>query len=115
MQVRLKPYVPFSHGALTHVLFRGTEAGMITPRAESTAFSLEDGTLRPEKIDAYCDSLAFDLALDEGRQAMDRNRLASHILMFATTQCAELQEVPSIEGVCNWIICHLVLNASPGE
>ncbi|CVL02378.1 uncharacterized protein FPRN_08069 [Fusarium proliferatum] len=99
MQVRLKPYVPFSHGALTHVLFRGTEAGMITPRAESTAFSLEDGTLRPEKIDAYCDSLAFDLALDEGRQAMDRNRLASHILMFATTQCAELQEVPSIEGI----------------
>ncbi|SCV50608.1 uncharacterized protein FFFS_09592 [Fusarium fujikuroi] len=98
-QVRLKPYVPFSHGALTHVLFRGTEAGMITPRAESTAFSLEDGTLRPEKIDAYCDSLAFDLALDEGRQAMDRNRLASHILMFATTQCAGLQESPSIEGI----------------
>ncbi|CVL01697.1 uncharacterized protein FMAN_07897 [Fusarium mangiferae] len=99
MQVRLKPYVPFSHVALTHVLFRGTEAGMITPRAESTAFSLEDGTLRPEKIDAYCDSLAFDLALDEGRQAMDRNRLASHILMFATTQCAGLQESPSIEGI----------------
>ncbi|KAI1057468.1 hypothetical protein LB505_008982 [Fusarium chuoi] len=99
MQVRLKPYVPFSHVALTHVLFRGTEAGMITPRAESTAFSLEDGTLRPEKIDAYCDSLAFDLALDEGRQAMDGNRLASHILMFATTQCAGLQESPSIEGI----------------
>ncbi|KAF5628217.1 hypothetical protein F25303_10490 [Fusarium sp. NRRL 25303] len=93
------PYVPFSHVALTHVLFRGTEAGMITPRAESTAFSIEDGTLRPEKIDAYCDSLAFDLALDEGRQAMDRNRLASHILMFATTQCAGLQESPSIEGI----------------
>ncbi|KAL9568554.1 hypothetical protein ACKAV7_007356 [Fusarium commune] len=85
--------------ALTHVLFRGTEAGMITPRAESTAFSLENGTLIPEKIDAYCDSLAFDLALNEGRQATDRNRLASHILMFATTQCAGLQEEPSIEGI----------------
>ncbi|SCV29848.1 uncharacterized protein FFB14_02754 [Fusarium fujikuroi] len=99
MQVRLKPYVPFSHVALTHVLFRGTEAGMITPRAESTAFSLEDGTLSSEKIDAYCDSLAFDLALNEGRQTTDRNRLASHILMFAMTQCAELQKSPSIEGI----------------
>ncbi|KAF5266401.1 hypothetical protein FOXYS1_2752 [Fusarium oxysporum] len=85
--------------ALTHVLFRGTEAGMITPKAESTAFSLENGTLTPEKIDAYCDSLAFDLALNEGRRATDKNRLASHILMFATTQCAGLQEVPSIEGI----------------
>ncbi|KAI7771604.1 hypothetical protein LZL87_011807 [Fusarium oxysporum] len=99
MQVTLRPYVPFSQDALTHVLFRGTEAGMITPRAESTAFSLENGTLIPEKIDAYCDSLAFDLALNEGRQATDRNRLASHILMFATTQCAGLQEEPSIEGI----------------
>ncbi|KAG7413864.1 hypothetical protein Forpe1208_v007343 [Fusarium oxysporum f. sp. rapae] len=99
MQVTLRPYVPFSQDALTHVLFRGTEAGMITPRAESTAFSLENGTLIQEKIDAYCDSLAFDLALNEGRQATDRNRLASHILMFATTQCAGLQEEPSIEGI----------------
>ncbi|KAH7480151.1 hypothetical protein FOMA001_g7945 [Fusarium oxysporum f. sp. matthiolae] len=99
MQVSLRPYVPFSQDALTHVLFRGTEAGMITPKAESTAFSLENGTLTPEKIDAYCDSLAFDLALNEGRRATDRNRLASHILMFATTQCAGLQEVPSIEGI----------------
>ncbi|KAF4445053.1 hypothetical protein FACUT_255 [Fusarium acutatum] len=99
MQVTLRPYVPFSQGALTHILFRGTEAGMITPLAESTAFSLEDGTLRAEKIDAYCDSLAFDLALHEGKQATDRNRLSSHILMFATTQCARLQESPSIEGI----------------
>ncbi|EXK40212.1 hypothetical protein FOMG_07151 [Fusarium oxysporum f. sp. melonis 26406] len=99
MQVSLRPYVPFSQDALTHVLFRGTEAGMITPKAESTAFSLENGTLTPEKIDAYCDSLAFDLALNEGRKATDRNRLASHILIFATTQCAGLQEVPSIEGI----------------
>ncbi|PCD35660.1 hypothetical protein AU210_008222 [Fusarium oxysporum f. sp. radicis-cucumerinum] len=43
MQVSLRPYVPFSQDALTHVLFRGTEAGMITPKAESTAFSLEIG------------------------------------------------------------------------
>ncbi|KAF5682855.1 hypothetical protein FCIRC_4712 [Fusarium circinatum] len=93
------PYIPFNQDALTHVLFRGTEAGRITPRAESTAFSLEDGTLSPEKIDAYCDRLAFDLALNEGRQATDRNRLASHILMFATTQCAGPQEMPSIEGI----------------
>lgn len=114
MQVSLRPYVPFSQDALTHVLFRGTEAGMITPKAESTAFSLENGTLTPEKIDAYCDSLAFDLALNEGRKATDRNRLASHILIFATTQCAGLQEVPSIEGVCNWIVCHLALNDSSG-
>ncbi|KAF5545338.1 hypothetical protein FMEXI_6086 [Fusarium mexicanum] len=92
------PYIPFNQDALTHVLFRGTEAGKITPRAESTAFSLEDGTLRPEKIDAYCDRLAFDLALNEGRQATNRNRLASHILMFATTQCAGPQEMPRIEG-----------------
>ncbi|KAF5614435.1 uncharacterized protein FSUBG_315 [Fusarium subglutinans] len=99
LQVTLKPYIPYSQGALTHVLFRGTEAGRITPRAESTAFSLEDGTLRPEKIDAYCDRLAFDLALNEGRQATDRNRLASHILMFATTQCAGPQQMPSIEGI----------------
>ncbi|KAF5540198.1 hypothetical protein FPHYL_12099 [Fusarium phyllophilum] len=99
LQVTLKPYIPFSQDALTHVLFRGTEAGMITPRAESTAFSIEDGTLRPEKIDAYCDTLAFDLALDEGKPAMGRNRLASHILMFATTQCAGLRESPSIEGI----------------
>ncbi|KAF5965517.1 hypothetical protein FBULB1_12164 [Fusarium bulbicola] len=99
LQVTLKPYIPYSQDALTHVLFRGTEAGRITPRAESTAFSLEDGTLRPEKIDAYCDRLAFDLALNEGRQATDRNRLASHILMFATTQCAGPQEMPSIEGI----------------
>ncbi|KAF5236317.1 hypothetical protein FANTH_11269 [Fusarium anthophilum] len=98
LQVTLKPYIPFSQDALTHVLFRGTEAGRITPRAESTAFSLEDGTLRPEQIDSYCDRLAFDLALNEGRQATDRNRLASHILMFATTQCAGPQEMPSIEG-----------------
>ncbi|KAF5596204.1 hypothetical protein FPCIR_4126 [Fusarium pseudocircinatum] len=99
LQVTLKPYIPFNQDALTHILFRGTEAGMITPRAESTAFSLEDGTLNPEKIDAYCDSLAFDLALNEGRRETDRNRLASHILMFATTQTAELQELPSIEGI----------------
>ncbi|RBR09393.1 hypothetical protein FVER53590_09040 [Fusarium verticillioides] len=99
LQVTLKPYIPANQDALTHVLFRGTEAGMITPRAESTAFSLEDGTLNPEKIDAYCDSLAFDLALNEGRRKTDRNRLASHILMFATTQGAELQESPSIEGI----------------
>nr|RBQ95320.1 hypothetical protein FVER53263_09040 [Fusarium verticillioides] len=99
LQVTLKPYIPANQDALTHVLFRGTEAGMITPRAESTAFSLEDGTLNPEKIDAYCDRLAFDLALNEGRRKTDRNRLASHILMFATTQGAELQESPSIEGI----------------
>jgi hypothetical protein len=74
---------------------------MITPRAESTAFSLEDGTLSIQKIDAYCDNLAFDLALSEGKQATDRNRLARHILMFATTQCAGLQEGPNLEGVCN--------------
>ncbi|EWY91479.1 hypothetical protein FOYG_08567 [Fusarium oxysporum NRRL 32931] len=98
MQVSLRPYVPFSRDALTHVLFRGTEAGLITPMAESTAFSLGNGTLTPEKIDAYCDSLAFDLVLNEGRKATDRNRLAIHILMFATTQCAGLQGVPSIEG-----------------
>ncbi|KAF5724462.1 hypothetical protein FMUND_759 [Fusarium mundagurra] len=99
LQVTLKPYIPFSQDALTHVLFRGTGAGMITPRAESTAFSLEDGTLKPEKIDAYCDSLAFDLALDEGRRETDRNRLASHILMFATAQCTGLQKSPIIEGI----------------
>ncbi|KAG5789672.1 hypothetical protein H9Q69_011266 [Fusarium xylarioides] len=99
MQVPLKPYIPFSQDALTHILFRGTEAGMIIPVTASTAFSLEDESLRPEKIDAYFDSLAFDLALNEGRQATDRNRLASHILMFATTQCAGLQEVSSIEGI----------------
>ncbi|KAF5666579.1 hypothetical protein FDENT_12320 [Fusarium denticulatum] len=99
LQVKLKPYIPFDQDALTHVLFRGTEAGMITPRAESTAFSLEDGTLNPDKIDAYCDRLAFDLALNEGRRKTDGNRLASHILMFATTQTAELQASPSIEGI----------------
>ncbi|KAF5590898.1 hypothetical protein FPANT_5874 [Fusarium pseudoanthophilum] len=99
LQVTLKPYIPFNQDALTHVLFRGTEAGMITPRAESTAFSLENDTLNPEKIDAYCDNLAFDLALNDGRQTAGRNRLASHILMFATTQCAGLQEVSSIEGI----------------
>ncbi|KAG5761311.1 hypothetical protein H9Q72_010583 [Fusarium xylarioides] len=98
-RVTLNPYIPFSQDALTHVLFRGTEAGMITPRAESTAFSIADGTLRPEKIDAYCDTLAFDLALNEGNPATGRNRLASHILMFATTQCAGLRESPSIEGI----------------
>ncbi|KAF5635035.1 hypothetical protein F52700_5583 [Fusarium sp. NRRL 52700] len=99
LQVTLERYIPVRQDALTHVLFRGTEAGMVTPRAESTAFSLEEGALGPEKIDAYCDSLAFDLALNEGRQATDRNRLASHILMFATTQCEGLQEMPSIEGI----------------
>jgi hypothetical protein len=107
--------MPVNHDALTHVLFRGTEAGMITPRAESTAFSLEDSTLNPEKIDAYCDSLAFDLALNEGRRETERNRLASHILMFATTQCAGLQEVSSIEGVCNWIVGYLAMNEASGE
>ncbi|KAF4341301.1 hypothetical protein FBEOM_4774 [Fusarium beomiforme] len=99
LQVSLRPYIPFNHEALTHILFRGTEAGMTTPRAESTAFSLEDGTLTSKKIDDYCDSLAFDLALNEGKQATNKNRLARYILMFATTQCEGPQEGPSLEGI----------------
>ncbi|KAG5751898.1 hypothetical protein H9Q70_005434 [Fusarium xylarioides] len=65
----------------------------------SKRFMSQADRLMQEKIDAYCDTLAFDLALNEGNPATGRNRLASHILMFATTQCAGLRESPSIEGI----------------
>jgi hypothetical protein len=64
----LRPYIAVNEDMLTHVVFRGLEAGTIPPRAMSTAFALEDGTLTSEKIDRYCDELVSDLAVKEGRQ-----------------------------------------------
>ncbi|KPM36278.1 hypothetical protein AK830_g10293 [Neonectria ditissima] len=75
LEVELRPYAPSDQGALTHVLFRGLEGGMIAPKTESTAFSLQPGTLTNEKLDRYCDDLAFKLVLSEASQTTERGRL----------------------------------------
>ncbi|KAF4450283.1 hypothetical protein F53441_6565 [Fusarium austroafricanum] len=99
MKVTLSAYAPYDQNMLTHVLFRGTEAGMTVPKAESTAFSLKPGTLTAHKINDYCDSLAYQLALSEGKSTTERNRLSSHILIFATRHCGDLHEGPKLEGM----------------
>lgn len=90
--------MPYDEKKLVHVLFRGVDAGMEIPTARSTPFALQEGTLTPEKIDNYCDSLAQDIILREGR-ASPENTMANHVIMFAAEQVYNQDVNPKIEGV----------------
>lgn len=100
LEIALRPYVPIDENALTHILFRCREAGMIVPQARSSPFALCGNTLTKEKADQYCDSLAIELALSEGREVSERNVFANHILAFAAARCHEPEAFPRILGVC---------------
>ncbi|KAK2591794.1 hypothetical protein QQS21_010495 [Conoideocrella luteorostrata] len=99
LDIALRPYIPVNPGALTHVLFRGIDGGVIAPRASSTAYGLEEGTLTAEKIDQYCDDLSIELVLDEARQAQGKNTLATHILLFAASRCHDHDMRSNLQGL----------------
>jgi hypothetical protein len=98
LELELLPFIPFDEDALTHVLFRGLEGGMIPPRARSTAFALKGGTVTSEKIDQYCDSLVVDLI---SKEASEQHTMANHILLFALNQCQLPDEEQKLPGVSN--------------
>lgn len=97
-EVRLRPYVPLDETALTHIIFRGLEPGCTAPRAPSTAYALEDGTLTSEKIDRYCDNLANDIILSEAQQ-FGTNTLINHALLFAAGQVLNEDSNSRLQGV----------------
>lgn len=95
-EVEVQAYIPFDEDALTHVLFRGLEGGMIAPRAKSTAFALKGNTLSSEKIDQYCDSLVWNLV---SKEAAEQQSLANHVLLFALNQCNSSDKQQKLPGV----------------
>lgn len=94
----MRPYVPLDEHALTHVIFRGLEPGTIAPRARSTAYALDIGTLTAEKIDRYCDNLAQDIILSEARESAT-NTLVNHTILFAAAQVQNGDPKTRLEGV----------------
>lgn len=97
-EIKLRHYVPLDENALTHVIFRGLEPGCIAPRAPSTAYALEVGTLTPENMDRYCDNLAQDIILSEARN-FATNTFINHALLFAAGQVQNEDPNSRLEGV----------------
>ncbi|KAI3316736.1 hypothetical protein HD806DRAFT_516901 [Xylariaceae sp. AK1471] len=98
LEIELRHYVPLNEDALTHTIFRGLEAGMTVPTAKSTPFALREGTLTSEKIDRYCDGLAYDMVFREARESI-QNTLLNHVILFAVAQIRHEDVRTRIEGL----------------